>query len=71
MVLRGAILRETFGGASFGRILGSTMLFASVGSIAGPTLAGWVYDTIGSYEVIWVSFAGLHLLAMALIGRLK
>jgi MFS transporter, OFA family, oxalate/formate antiporter len=48
MVLRGAILREYFGKASSGKMLGIVMGSASVGGILGPTLAGYAFDALGS-----------------------
>lgn len=71
MVLRGAILREYFGRDSLGKILGITMGFASIGGIIGPTLAGWVFDTLGSYHLIWVVFCGIIGLAIGLILKIR
>ena len=59
MVLRGAIVREYFGRDSFGKILGITMGCSAVGGIIGPTLAGWVFDSLGNYHLIWLVFCGL------------
>ena len=56
--LRGAILREYFGRASFGRILGIMMGIVSIGAIIGPSIAGWTFDTLGNYHPIWLAFAG-------------
>ena len=71
MVLRGAILREHFGRDSLGKILGITMGFASIGGIIGPTLAGWVFDTLGSYHLIWFVFCGIIGLAIGLILKIR
>lgn len=71
MVLRGAILREYFGRDSLGKILGITMGFASIGGIIGPILAGWVFDTLGSYHLIWFVFCGIIGLAIGLILKIK
>jgi len=71
MVLRGAILREYFGRASFGKMLGIIMGSASIGGVIGPTLAGWVFDTLGSYQFIWLAFAGSMGLAIILVLRVK
>lgn len=71
MVLRGAILREYFGRDSLGKILGITMGFASIGGIIGPTLAGWVFDTLGSYHLIWFVFSGIIGLAIGLILKIR
>jgi len=56
IVLRGAILREYFGRNSFGKMIGITMGAGSIGGIIGPTLAGWLFDTVGSYRLIWFVF---------------
>jgi MFS family permease len=70
-VLRGAILREYFGRDSFGKMIGILMGFASIGGIIGPTLAGWVFDTLGSYDFIWLVFAGCISLGIILALRIK
>jgi len=71
MILRGAILREYFGRHHFSKILGINVGFAAVGGIIGPTLAGWVFDTFGSYYFIWLVFALLFVLALGLILKIK
>jgi MFS family permease len=71
MVLRGAILQEYFGRDLFGRMLGVIMGIAAVGGIIGPTLAGFVFDTMGNYQYIWVAFSGLIFLSSLLILRIK
>jgi OFA family oxalate/formate antiporter-like MFS transporter len=71
MVLRGAILREYFGRDSFGKILGITMGCSAAGGIIGPTLAGWVFDTVGSYQPIWLIYCGLIGVTIWLIVRIR
>ena len=71
MVLRGSILREYFGRDSFGKMIGVIMGSAAIGGIIGPTLAGWVFDTLGSYQPIWLLFCVLTCLTMVLILRVK
>jgi len=71
MVLRGAILREYFGAASFSRMLGIIMGSASIGGIIGPTLAGWVFDTMADYRFMWLALSSLSVLAVVLISRIK
>ena len=70
MVVRGAILREYFGRDSFGKILGIIMGCAAVGGIIGPTLAGLVFDILGSYQPIWLIFCGLTGLTALLTLRI-
>jgi MFS family permease len=67
MSLRGAIIREYFGLASFGRMVGLTMGVSSLAGIIGPTLGGWVFDTFGSYSPLWMGFAVLNLIGIVLI----
>jgi len=71
MVVRGSILREYFGRDSFGKMIGVIMGSAAVGGIIGPTLAGWVFDTLGSYHPIWLVLCGLSGLTTVLILRIK
>jgi MFS family permease len=71
MVIRGAILREYFGRDSFGKMFGILMGFGSIGGIIGPTLAGWSFDTLGSYSTIWFVFCGMIGLAIGLMLRIR
>jgi OFA family oxalate/formate antiporter-like MFS transporter len=71
MVLRGSFLREYFGRDSFGKILGIIMGSAAIGGLVGPTIAGWVFDTLGSYHIIWLFLSGLVGLAVVMILRIK
>ncbi|MBU4001303.1 MAG: MFS transporter, partial [Proteobacteria bacterium] len=71
MSLRGAIIREYFGRASFGKMVGLTMGVSSVAGIIGPTLGGWVFDHFGSYHPLWVGFIFLNALGIVLILRVK
>jgi MFS family permease len=71
MVLRGAILQEYFGTAYFGKLIGIVMGSASVGGIVGPTLAGWVFDTFGTYTPVWYVLCGITGAAIFLIMKMK
>jgi len=71
LVLRGVILREYFGRASFGKIFGIMMGIATVGGVMGPFLAGWTYDTLGSYHPIWLIFAGIPIIPVILMLAMK
>ncbi|MFC1894243.1 MFS transporter [Chloroflexota bacterium] len=59
-----ALPREYFGRASLGPILGFTMGIARLGTMAGPPLAGWAFDTWGSYQGVWLVFAGVAIAGM-------
>jgi MFS transporter, OFA family, oxalate/formate antiporter len=71
IVLRGAILREYFGRDSFGKIIGITMGTGAIGGIIGPTLAGWAFDALGTYQLAWLTFSVLNALALWLIMKMR
>lgn len=71
MILRGAMLRENFGVASFGKLLGITMGTASTGGMIGPPLAGWVFDTWGTYEPLWLAFCALMGLGILIVSTMR
>ncbi|MFC1986179.1 MFS transporter [Chloroflexota bacterium] len=61
-----ALLREYFGRSAFGTILGFTWGIMMVGHIAGIPLAGWVFDTWGSYQGTWLSYGTITIVGMVL-----
>jgi len=71
MVVRVAMLHEYFGMASFGKLLGVVLGFGSIGGVIGPTLAGWVFDTMGSYSMAWYGLSVISALTIILIMRIK
>ena len=66
-VLRPSLVRELFGRTSFGAVLGFMIGINMLGGIVGPPLAGWVFDNWGSYQGIWLLFAGLGVAAVVSI----
>jgi sugar phosphate permease len=64
---RTMLIRDHFRRANFGTIIGATFGVMMFGNIAGSPLAGWVYDTLGSYQVAWLSFAGVALAGTILV----
>ena len=71
MVLRGAVIREYFGMASYGKIFGIVMGIAAIGGVMGTFLAGWTYDTLGSYHPIWLIFSGISIIPIILMLTMK
>ena len=71
VVLRGVVIREYFGMASFGKLLGIMAGIAMIGGVMGPFLAGWTYDTLGSYHPIWLAFAGISIVPVILMLTMK
>jgi sugar phosphate permease len=59
-----ALIREYFGNNRMGSILGFVMGVMTLGSIAGPPLAGWVYDIWGNYQGAWLAFAAVVIIGM-------
>ncbi len=65
--LRPALGREYFGRANFGSVFGFIVGITMLGSITGAPIAGWIYDTWGSYQGIWLFFAILTIVSTILI----
>jgi MFS family permease len=59
-----ALLREYFGRVRLGTVLGLVMGVAALCGMAGPPLAGLAFDILGSYQVVWIGFAGLVVAGM-------
>ena len=68
---RGSMVRELFGRTSFGRLTGIMAGIVAVGGIIGPFLAGWTYDTLGTYQPIWFIFAGASVISVVLMLTMK
>jgi MFS family permease len=61
VVLRAALTREHFGHRHFGSVFGFILGISMLGGIAGPVLAGWVFDSVGSYRLVWLLCGGLSI----------
>ncbi len=71
VTLRGAMISDYFVRSSFGKALGIVMGASALGGIIGPALAGWTFDTTGSYKLIWLVYCGLTVVSVAVILLLK
>jgi MFS family permease len=69
--VRGAMVREYFGRAHYGTVIGIIFGMAAMGGVIGPFVAGWIFDTVGSYQSAWLAFAGTTGIAIILLLRLK
>ncbi|MBI2830989.1 MAG: MFS transporter [Chloroflexi bacterium] len=65
-VLLSPVTAEAFGLKSHGVILGVVGAVSTVGSAISPLLAGYIYDTFGSYTIAFVFLAGLSGVALLL-----
>ncbi len=65
--LRPALQADYFGTRSFGTIMGWMALISMFGGLVSPVFAGWVYDTTGSYRLVWRLFALTTVPAIPLI----
>ena len=54
--VRMAIIPPLFGTRAVGTIIGLASLSFSVGAIAGPFLAGYIFDSTGSYDLAFLIF---------------
>jgi len=61
-----SLLREYFGMGSFGTILGFVSGIMMLGNITGAPVAGWVFDTWGTYQGAWLSFGVLTIVGVLL-----
>ena len=59
LTMLGVLLKHHFGRKNFGAIVGFAWAVLMLGNVAGPPLAGWVFDTWGSYQNIWLALSGL------------
>lgn len=64
--MQGALVGKIFGRARFGKALGLLRPGMFPLQIIGVPLAGWMYDTTGSYQTAFVTFIVLYLLAALL-----
>ncbi len=66
--MRAILPREYFGAKNFGTILGFMMGVATLGSIIGAPLAGFVFDRLGSYQPVWFTYATLVIVSLIMIA---
>ena len=66
-----AVVGDNFGRSHAGAIVG--LIFAGAGSLAaiGPTVAGYLYDTTGSYRLSFVLSGASNVVSLVLVGLLR
>lgn len=65
---RSVLVREYFGRSNFGTINGVMLGMMSLASMVGIAVPGWVFDTQGGYNGIWLVFTIFPLLASIIIA---
>jgi MFS family permease len=67
LMMQSLIIGDCFGHISFATVSGLSSLFVISGSAIGPTLAGIIYDSMGSYRVAFLLFVSMSLAAACAI----
>ena len=65
--LRLALIADYFGSRNYGTIMGIMTLISMAGGLASPIIAGWIFDTTGSYQLAWQLFALITIPAIPLM----
>ena len=65
------LVAELFGLISHGTILATINLGFNIGSAAGPSVAGYIFDTTGSYQVVFLVCAVLCITSVILSFLLR
>jgi MFS family permease len=63
VTIRLSLIKEYFGRSSYGTILGFVAGMMMLGSVAGAPIAGWIFDTFGSYKTAWLGFCAFSISA--------
>ena len=71
IVLRPGALRDYYGSTHIGTIIGFCLGVTAIGSMFGPLLAGWVFDTTDSYRFAWVISGVLLVVGIPLMLLMK
>jgi len=61
------ILGRYFGRKAYGSILGTTLAIFAPLALISPIYCGWVYDTSGSYDAVFINFVVLAALAVLIL----
>ena len=70
-ILLTPLVAEYFGMVSLGAITGFVICLNAIGGAIGPTLAGYIFDSTGSYRIAFLICTILAIIGAALFWRLK
>lgn len=65
------IVAELFGISSHGALFGIVVFSGTVGGAIGPILAGYIFDLVSSYRLVFFSLAGFAIAALILTSFLR
>ena len=65
-VIPQSLVADYFGRRSYATIQGLRGSIQMIGTIAGPVITGYLFDTTGSYSLAFFGFAGATAISMAL-----
>jgi sugar phosphate permease len=65
--IRVNLTNRYFGRTSFGAIFGILTGINALGGLLGPLFAGWIFDTLDSYRIAWLTLTALVLLSIVFI----
>jgi MFS family permease len=68
VTIRSLLVRDYFGKSRYGSIFGIYMGILCIGSIVGPPVAGWAYDTYGTYQGAWLVYVGLTVVSAIIMS---
>ena len=75
LLLHPLLLAETFGVRDYGRILGRSSIFVSMGNAIGPYLMGYARDHLGGYRTSYLIAVTINVLGVAIYvtrgGRIR
>lgn len=71
VALNTPVTAELFGLSSLGAILGMVIFVSSVGGAIGPIVAGRIFDTSNSYQMVFVVCAGVSVAGVILAALLR
>ncbi len=65
------MVAELFGLDSLGVIFGVITIGGTLGMAIGPIVAGHIFDTMGSYNLAFIIYAGISVIGLILVSLLK
>ncbi|MFC2011186.1 MFS transporter [Chloroflexota bacterium] len=65
------MVARLFGLQSLGTILGAILFTGTFGNLIGPMLAGWIFDIMGSYQLIFIILVVFSIIGLILISLLR